>query len=80
MKVTLVKTLRGRAICETTPRYDVLLNGKPTGHQIYYNMTGYTGTLPCPDGGSLSLVEGSMTQIRREVADLNRWYKSLANT
>jgi hypothetical protein len=44
-KLELKQTSRGMQVLETTPRYDVVLNGKTVG-QLYYNMRGYVGYLP----------------------------------
>lgn len=38
---------------ETTKRWQVLLNGEPWGEPFYYDMRGYRGALPTPDGLSL---------------------------
>jgi hypothetical protein len=69
--IELVENLRARAICETTPRYDVMLHGQRFT-QLYYNMRGYVGYLPTPDGGRLDIGEKSISVFRREVAALNR--------
>ena len=71
----LVKTRRGCAMCETTDRYDVVLNGVTVG-QLYHNIIGYVGTLPLPEGGKLSIGERSITAYNREVAKLNREFKA----
>jgi hypothetical protein len=56
---------------ERTPRYDVLVDGKLFA-QLYFNMKGYVGTLPLPDGSRLDIGERSITEYRKEVAKLNR--------
>jgi hypothetical protein len=69
--VTLAETTRGKAICETTKRFDILLYGTVCG-QLWWNMRGYVGSLPCPDGTKLSIGEASLTEYRREIAGLNK--------
>jgi len=71
-----IKKNKNRAIAETTSRYDVLLNGKKVG-ELYYNMRGYTGCyLPTPDGKKLDCGEQSITQWRKDMAQLNREAKT----
>jgi hypothetical protein len=72
--ITLVENRRAMAMLETTPRYDVMLNGVKFD-QLYFNCRGYVGTLPYPGGGSLSVGECSITAIRSEVKRLNREWK-----
>jgi len=69
--IKLVKTTRNCQMLERTPRYDVILNDKTVG-QLYFNMRGYVGTLPLPDGSQLDIGECSITEYRKEVAKLNR--------
>jgi|694.fasta_scaffold04177_16 hypothetical protein len=69
--IKLVKTTRGCQMLERTPRYDVLVDGK-LFDQLYFNMKGYVGTLPLPDGSRLSIGECSVTEYKKEVAKLNR--------
>jgi hypothetical protein len=69
--IELVETRKGCAICEDRPRYDVLLNGEKVD-QLYYNLTGYVGTLPLPEGGKLHLGECSISRIQRQANALNR--------
>ena len=71
----LVKTRRGCAMCETTDRYDVVLDGV-TVDQLWFNMRGYVGTLPLPEGGKLSIGERSITAYKAEVVKLNREFKA----
>ena len=71
----LIKTRRGCEICETTPRYDVVLDGKIVG-QLYFNMRGYVGTLPTPDGKGLYIGECRIGEYNREVSKLNREFKA----
>ncbi len=69
--ISLVETRRGCAVCETEERYDVFLDGKLFG-QLWWNILGYCGYLPLPDGTKLSIGEASLSEIRKEVANLNR--------
>ncbi len=57
---------------ETTKRWQVLLNGKPWGEPFYYNMRGFRGVLPTPDGRSFDPGEVTLTRLRQEVAQINR--------
>jgi hypothetical protein len=70
-KLELVEAPRKMAICETTMRYDVVLNGAVVD-ELYFNMRGYVGYLPLPTGGKLDIGEVSISRFRREVALLNR--------
>jgi hypothetical protein len=56
---------------ESKPRYDVMLHGKKVG-QLYYNLRGYVGNLPCPGGSSLWIPESSISAYRRHVMALNK--------
>lgn len=69
--IELVETRRDNAICETRPRYDVMLHGKKVG-QLYWNMRGFVGDLPTPSGSSLWMPEGGISLFRKEAARLNR--------
>ena len=60
--IELVETRRGQHICETTPRYDVMLHGvrvQGTWSQLWFNMRGYVGVLPTPDGKGVDIGEKS---------------------
>jgi hypothetical protein len=70
-KIKLVETRRGCAVMERTPRYDVVKDGNTVG-QLYYNMTGYVGTLPLPDGSNMSFPERGISQWRKWAAEINR--------
>lgn len=61
---------------EIQPRFDILLHGKKVG-QLYFNMRGYVGSLPTPDGLSLHMPEGSIASFEREVSRLNREFAAL---
>jgi hypothetical protein len=69
----LVKTWRGCAIAERTPRYEVFLFGKLV-ERLWFNTRGYVGYLPTPDGNIFSPGECSITAYRRQIATLNREY------
>jgi hypothetical protein len=75
-KITLRETRVGCAICETTPRYDVLVNNIKVD-QLYFNTRGYIGYLPTPDGKKLDIGERSISAFRREVAKINREAKQI---
>ncbi|WP_411839630.1 hypothetical protein [Paracoccus sp. ME4] len=61
----------GRHMMERHPRYAVLVNGQPRG-ELYYNMTGYVGTLPMVQGGVMNIGERPISAFRKEVSILNR--------
>ena len=67
----LIETRQGCAMCETTPRYNVMHYGRKIG-QLWFNMRGYVGTLPTPDGCSLNIGETSIAKWRSAAATLNR--------
>ena len=58
----LVRTRQGCAMMEIQPRFDVLLYGKNVG-QLYFNLRGYVGSLPTPEGFSLQMPEGSIASF-----------------
>ena len=62
-------------MCETTPRYNVMLHGVKVA-QLYYNLRGYVGSLPTPGGCSLYVPESGISRFRREAARLNREFAS----
>lgn len=62
---------------ERHDRYDVELSGRIVG-QLYFNLRGYVGVLPVPEGGNLTIGEQPITAYRREVAKLNREWKAVA--
>ena len=57
---------------ETHKRWQVLLNGEPWGDPFYYNMRGFRGVLPLPDGRCFDPGEVTLTRLRQEVAGINR--------
>ncbi len=69
--IKIIETRRGKAVCETTKRFDIMFRGEVYG-QMWWNIRGYIGLLPCPDGTKLSIGEASLTEYRRAIADLNR--------
>lgn len=70
-KVELVATRKGCQICEREDRYDVLLNGEKFA-QLYFNMRGYVGLLPLPNGHRLDIGERAISAYRKEVSAINR--------
>lgn len=73
-KITLKEVPSGHRwdISTSRPPYQVVLNGEEVGEPFYWNMRGYRGVLPLPDGGVRDLGEISLTALRKEVAALNR--------
>lgn len=72
--IQLVRTKSGMQMLETTPRYDVMLFGRKVD-QLYFNMRGYVGYLPTPDGKKLDIGEHGIGVFKKEVAKLNREFK-----
>lgn len=72
--IKLVKTTRNCAMLEKTPRYDVFLNGVLYG-QLYFNLKGYVGYLPTPEGRCLSIGESSISAYKKTIAQLNREFR-----
>lgn len=66
----LVKN-NNRQMLETTPRYDVVLNGAAVG-ELYFNTRGYVGYLPTVQGSKMDIGERGISAFRKEVAILNR--------
>ena len=75
--ITLVETRQGCAILETHSRYHVLLHGKKVG-ELYFNMRGYVGTLPTPEGTALCIGERGISAYRKAAAQLNREWAEAA--
>lgn len=75
--IELVETRQGCAMMESTPRYDIMLHGTKVG-QLYFNLRGYVGNLPCADGTSLWMPEANISTFRRQVAILNKEFAEVA--
>lgn len=60
-----------RAICQTIPDYDIYLNGVKKG-KLTYNMKGYIGYLPTPEGTMLDIGERSLSVYKKEISKLNK--------
>jgi len=71
MAKPVIETRQGCEMLESTPRYNVMLRGVKVD-QLFYNMRGYVGNLPTPDGSSLYVPESGISRFRREAAKLNR--------
>lgn len=69
--VSLREAPHRMAIAEPSMRYDVLLNGNVVG-ELYFNIHGYVGTLPLPNGKQLALPESSIGRFQREIRHINR--------
>lgn len=59
------------SVAERHMRYEVLLQGKPFD-ELYFNIRGYVGSLPTPEGRRMVMPESSITKFRGEIAKLNR--------
>lgn len=69
--LTLKEAPHKRSMCETKMRYDVLVNGKVT-ETLYFNMRGYQGYLPLPDGGKLDIGEKAISAYKKEIGIINK--------
>lgn len=76
--IELIETRQGCEIMETTPRYNVMLHGVKV-EQLWWNLKGFVGNLPTPDGSSLYVPESGIARFRREVAKLNREFAAADN-
>ncbi len=61
----LKETRQGCAILEKESRYHVMLHGQKVS-ELYFNMRGYVGALPMPDGSSINIGEVSISRWKRE--------------
>ena len=70
-------TLRAKpsAPLQRHPDYTLLLNGTVVG-EVYFNMTGYVGTLPQPDGTAFTPGEAGISAYRAEITRINREARS----
>lgn len=73
----LKETRQGCAILEKESRYHVMLHGQKVS-ELYFNMRGYVGALPMPDGSSINIGEVSISRWKREAASLNRQFQLAA--
>lgn len=77
--IQLVETKKGFAFCGSKPGYDVVLHGAKWG-ELYFNIIGYVGTLPLPNGDKLYMTEGSIASFKKEIAKLNQeWAETVSN-
>jgi len=75
MFIKLVKTRSGCAPDEIEPRYDVMYQDKLFG-QLYFNLRGYVGNLPCtPPGSNLSIGEKPIKIYLSAVNKLNKEFE-----
>ncbi len=59
------------------PDYDMLVNGEVVG-EVYYNLTGYVGSLPQQNGPALTVGEQGISVYRAEIARINREARTCA--
>jgi len=69
--VTLTEAPHKRSMCEKQMRYDVLLNGV-FAQELYFNMKGYVGYLPLPNGQRLNIGERSISAYKTEIRKINK--------
>lgn len=84
--ITLVRTRKGCQPLEKEDRYHVMFKGQ-FFDELYFNMTGYVGYLPCPNDGrfdgdkdkpiKLTIGEKSINAYKKEIAQLNREWAAL---
>lgn len=60
-----------RFLCQEKPDYHVMLNGERVS-DLYFNMTGYCGSIPKPKGGSVSIGECSLSEWKKFIAKMNK--------
>ena len=72
--IVLVETRENCSFCERTSRYNVLFNGKKVG-QLYFNLRGYIGSLPTPNGHNLIIGEKPISAYRKEANKLNKEFE-----
>lgn len=70
---------RVRTPFQQRPDYDLLLNSSVVG-EVYFNMTGYVGTLPQQDGSRFTLGEEGISSYRAEIARINRSARETAES
>lgn len=73
--ITLKEAPHKRSICESHMRYDVLVNGV-LAETLNFNMRGYQGYLPLPDGGKLDIGEKAISAYKKEISTLNKEAKT----
>lgn len=64
-----------KSILQEEPDYLVILDNQVWG-KLHYNMVGYVGYLPTPEGRKLSIGEKSLGTYKKEIAKLNREFRS----
>lgn len=70
-RITIKACPDKKSIHEQHERYAVMLDGQPFS-ELYFNLTGYVGTLPTPEGSKLTIGEKPLSTYRREIEQLNR--------
>ena len=78
MKAIMLKKSKKMAIAQSVPDYEVYFYGEKIG-DLYFNMTGYVGWLPCPSERQaycpLTIGEASLAAYKREIKELNKEWK-----
>lgn len=69
MKLRLIEAPHKRDICETTMRYDLVLDGMFVG-EMWYNTQGYVVNTKLP--GFVNSAEQSLTTWRNEIRQWNK--------
>lgn len=72
--ITLKEAPHRQGRYESEMRYEVFLHGE-FFDELYFNLRGYVGYLPTPDGRKLDIGEKSISAYRKEIATLNREFK-----
>jgi hypothetical protein len=70
-QLSLVAAPGKKQVAEKAMRYEAHVNGRFVT-DLYYNVGGYVGYLPLPDGQRLDIGCVGVGRIRKEVAAINR--------
>jgi hypothetical protein len=77
-KITLTEEApAGMRGVDNHPTYRVRVNGTPTKHLLFFNMTGYAGYLPTPDGFVEDIGERPLSAFKKAISRLNREASSM---
>lgn len=74
-RIELREAPQKRGICESQMPYDILLDGK-LFDGLCFNLRGYVGYLPTPEGRKLAIGEKSLSAYKQEIKRLNKEFKS----
>ncbi|MDO8415253.1 MAG: hypothetical protein Q7S87_03460 [Agitococcus sp.] len=69
--ITMKSDPKRRQMLEKEARYVLSVNGTEYG-ELYYNMRGYVGYIPLPNGHGLDIGEKGISVFKKEIAAINR--------